>query len=171
MEEKKATMLKVVGIICIVFGAIATISSVLFKVTVGALMTGMTSYFESDLGDLLDTWKKIASSVNLGMTIAVIGAVIMLIAGIMGVIIYKKPEKAMTAIILGVLLIVFAILPVIMNMMTVGNIKKLIEESGELETVINPALFKPNIVITGMNLILPILYLIGGLKLKKLGEM
>lgn len=172
MEEKKATMLKVVGIICIVFGAIATVTSILGKVGVGAILTGVTSGFEEipEMANAMDSWKKIASSMNLGLTIAVIGAIVMLVAGIMGVVSHKKPEKAMMIIILGVLLIIFAVLPVVMGMMTVSNIEKLVADLGDAGTYINPALFKPNMILSAVNLVLPILYLIGGLKLKKLGE-
>ena len=170
MQEKKSTMLQVVGILCIIFGSIATVTSIVGKLGLGVILSGVTEGFESlsEMGNFMESWNKIVSSLNLSLTIAVIAAIIMLVAGIMGVVSCRKPEKAMMIIVFGVLLIVFAVLPVVMGMMTAGNVKKLVDEMGAAASFIDPKVFQPNMIVSAINLVLPVLYLIGGLQLKKL---
>lgn len=161
MVEKKSTMLKVVGIICIVFGSISTIFSILARVGMSLVMEGLKS-----LGEGAEGWDSAVSSFSLSATMAVLAAIVMLVAGILGVMFSKKPEKAMVAIVFGVLLIIFAVLPVIVNTMAISALQKSLEASGVGADVLGP--LKPNIFVTAVSLVLPVLYLIGGIQLKKL---
>lgn len=123
-------MLKVMGILCIIFGAIAIVLDIIALIGVGALAA-----YGAPTGAL------IASCV-----IALIGAVMELVAGIMGVTNWAKPEKAMTCIILG---FIIAACSVISNIITL---------------VAYPASFSWVSIFTG--LVVPVLYLIGAFQLK-----
>ena len=124
---KGATLLKVAGILMIVGGGISVILSIVAIAGIAALA------FLAD------------GSVSMGMLYAsgalmTLGSVAELVAGILGTANSKKPEKAKTCIVWGVIVAVLSVASIVLN--AVGG--------GEFSIVS---------VITG--LVLPVLYIIG----------
>lgn len=130
---KGAGFLKVTGILMIIGGAIGIIVSIVALLGIAALGTLADAHYE--LGMLY------ASG-----ALALVGSIAQLIAGIMGVANSKKPEKAMTCIVFGVIVAVFNVAGVILNVAG-GNSFNFVS------------------LITG--LILPVLYIIGAYMNKK----
>lgn len=123
---KGAGFLKVTGILMIIGGAIGIIFSIiaLFSVPVVVLFN-----------PLVEPGMLYASG-----ALALIGSIAQLVAGIIGVVNSKKPEKAMTCIVFGVIVAVFNVAGVILNAVGGGS-------------------FNFVSLITG--LVLPVLYVIG----------
>ena len=97
---KGSTMLKVVGILMIIFGGIGIIVSIVAFGTV-ALVDGIAGAVEAE--------------VNLGLAyfgcvLALLGSIAELVTGIMGVANHNKPEKAQLCLICAVVVIGLAIL-------------------------------------------------------------
>lgn len=127
-------LLKVVGILMIIGGAISIIMSIIAIASVGTL-----TYFTD--GDL--------SSVQLNPTISVVmilGSVAELIAGIIGVKNCKKPEKATSCLVFGIIVAIFNLLGIIIG--AVGG-------SGF------------NFVSLVIGLVLPVLFIVGAVMNKK----
>lgn len=135
MEAKGAGFLKVTGIIMIIGGSIGIIIAILALVGVAALDTmGVTDYIEYNTGLLY------ASG-----AISLIGAAMELVAGIIGVKNCKKPEKAVTCMVFGIIVILFSLI-------------------GSILTVVGGDSFP--VVSFLIGLVLPVLYIIGAVKNK-----
>lgn len=127
---KGATMLKVTGILMIIGGAIALIVSILAIAGIAYLSDG-TSY----LGLLY-----------VSCALMAICSAIELVTGILGVANCKKPEKAKTCLVWGIVVAVLAVLGIISNAIGGGD-------------------FSAMSVVTG--LVLPVLYIIGAAQNKQ----
>lgn len=111
----------------IIGGAIGIIFSIIALLGIAALATLADAHYE--LGVLYAAG-----------AVALVGSIAQLVAGIIGVANCKKPEKAMTCIVFGVIVAVFNVAGVILNVAGGGS-------------------FNFVSLITG--LILPVLYVIG----------
>ncbi len=122
--------LKVTGILMIVFGAIALVVAIIAFAGIGVLAAMGAS----------------SALLTVSVIIALVGAVLELVAGIIGVKNWNKLEKAGTCIAWGIIVIALCI---ISNILTVVG-------GGEF-SIVN--------LLTG--LVIPVLYLIGGIQNKK----
>lgn len=95
-------MLKVVGILMIVFGAIALVMEII-------AIAGM-SVLEATLGTALPT-----GAIWFALIVALVGCIAEFVAGIIGVASWQKPEKAKTCIVWGIIIIA---LTVVSNVVT-----------------------------------------------------
>ena len=102
---KGKQFLKVTGILMIIGGGLGIIFSLIAIAGVAAL-----AYLGADMGAL------IFSSV-----LAIVGAVIELVAGILGVKNCDKPEKANTCIVMGALVAVLTVVSMIVNAVAGGS--------------------------------------------------
>ncbi len=130
--------LKVTGILMIIFGAIALIVAI---IAVAGL--GLLSSLAASMGEEIPMGMLTVSAI-----LALIGAVVQLIAGIIGVKNWAKPEKAGVCILWGIIVVALCV---------VSNVLTLIGY---------PENFSVLSVLTG--LVIPVLYLIGGFQNKKL---
>lgn len=130
---KGAGFLKVTGILMIIGGAIGIIFSIIALLGIAALATLADTHYE--LGMLYAAG-----------AVALVGSIAQLVAGIIGVANCKKPEKAMTCVVFGVIVAVFNVAGVILNVAGGGS-------------------FNFVSLITG--LILPVLYIVGAYMNKK----
>lgn len=136
MENKTAKgagMLKVVGILMIVFGGIALVLGIIAAVAVAAVA------FLSE--GLLTTNLLYAST-----ALMVASAVAELVAGIVGVVNCKKPEKAGVCIVWGAIVAVLCVVGTVLNLVANGEF---------------------NIFTLAVGLVLPVLFIIGGVNNKK----
>lgn len=136
MENKTAKgagMLKVVGILMIVFGGIALVLGIIAAVAVAAVA------FLSE--GLLTTNLLYAST-----ALMVASAVAELVAGIVGVVTCKKPEKAGVCIVWGAIVAVLCVAGTVLNLVANGEF---------------------NIFTLAVGLVLPVLFIIGGVNNKK----
>ncbi len=122
---KGATLLKVTGILMIIGGAISIVMSIIAVAGIAAVA------YLSD------------GAVSMGMLYAsgalmVVGSVAELIAGILGVANSKKPEKAKTCVVWGVIVAALSVAGIVLN--AIGS-------------------FSAVSAVTG--LVLPVLYIIG----------
>lgn len=122
--------LKVTGILMIIFGAIGIVMSIFALIGVAALVA---------LGASSILW--------LSAVIAVVGAVLELVAGIIGVSNAEKPEKAQTCLVWGC---------IVAGMSVLSNVITLCAYSES---------FSVFSLFTG--LVIPVLYIIGALKNKQ----
>ena len=125
-------MLKVMGILCIIFGAISIVINIIALVGVGALAAMGAP----------------AGALTASCIISFLGSIFELVAGIMGVLNWAKPEKAMTCIIFGILIAACSVISTVIVL------------------VAYPQSFNAVSIFSG--LIVPVLYLIGAFQLKKL---
>lgn len=154
METKqRSKMLFVVGIIMIGFGAIGLIGGLIVLAGVSAA----SSYL---------SYTGISAGVYIGMvTFSVVGSALQLTAGIFGIIYSKKPAKAQFCIICGIVVIAVQVISLILTIYIYMSLS-----NGPMSA------YSPNIVsgstIAGsvLGFVLPVLYLIGALKLKKMAE-
>lgn len=124
---KGATLLKVTGILMIIGGAISVVMSIIAVAGIAAIA------YLSD------------GAVSMGMLYAsgalmVVGSVAELIAGILGVANSKKPEKAKTCVVWGVIVAALSVAGIVLNAIGGGS-------------------FSAVSAVTG--LVLPVLYIIG----------
>ena len=132
MEAKVSTFLKVTGILMIVFGAIALIVSIIAILGIAALAA-----FNDGTYDM--------TMLYVGGVFALISAVAEFVAGIIGVINAKLPNKANTCIVWGVIVAVMCV-------------------AGEIISMIGGSQFNVFSLICG--LVIPALYIIGAVKNK-----
>ena len=148
--ENSSKLLKVIGILKIVFGSIFILVSLIGMLGV-AVIAEVIDEMANDLAALgIDPG--LFSNTGYLMTsllILLVIAVLMLIAGIVGVKSYTKPEKANVCIVFGVLVALGVVFSSVHDVISAGF---------GATTVVN-------IVIV---LVLPVLYLLGAFKLKKL---
>lgn len=124
---KGATLLKVMGILMIIGGAISVVMSIIAVAGIAAIA------YLSD------------GAVSMGMLYAsaalmAVGSVAELIAGILGVANSKKPEKAKTCVVWGVIVAALSVAGIVLNAIGGGS-------------------FSAVSAVTG--LVLPVLYIIG----------
>ena len=130
--------LKVTGILMIIFGALALVLSI---ISLAGL--GMIAALAESIGEVVPMGLLTVSAI-----LGLVGAVAELIAGIVGVKNWNKPEKAGTCIIWGIIVLALCII------------------SNVLTLVGYPDNFNVLNLLTG--LVIPVLYLIGGFQNKKL---
>lgn len=130
--------LKVTGILMIIFGAIALIVSIIALAGLG-LVASVAAAMEEEISMGLLTVSAI---------LALVGAIVEFVAGIIGVKNWAKPEKAGVCITWGIIVVALCI---------VSNVMTLIGY---------PENFSAFSLVTG--LVIPVLYLIGGFQNKKL---
>ena len=142
------TFLKVTGILCIIYGVFLVLSSA------GSIF----SYVQMTSGNLTDEVEALyeamgisASALLISIIFAVAGAVIFLLAGILGTANSRKVEKAGLCMIFGILLIAFEVVNFGYAAMTTG-------------------VTGLSIVSTLISLVVPVLYLWGSLKNKEVLE-
>ena len=132
----KSTFLKVMGILCIVFGGISLVISGLAFVTFAAI----TAATGIDL-----------TSVGL---FSLLSAVIELTAGIIGVVFCTKPDKVVVPRIFAVLMMVMS---VVSYVITLGLAKQVADAGAQMSS-------SPLSLVLG--LVVPVLYLISTFKFK-----
>lgn len=138
MEAKGAQFLKVTGIIMIIGASIGIIMSILALIGTAAI----------DAMDLSSISEEL--NYNIGLlyasgVLSLVGGAIEMVAGILGVANSKKPEKANTCIVFGVIVILFSL-------------------AGSILTVVGGESFP--VVSFLLGLVLPVLYLVGAYKNK-----
>ena len=136
MEQKKAKgagFLKVTGILMIIFGALSIIVSIIAAIGVAALLLISDGAVSSTL-------------LYTAVTLLIVSAVAELVAGIIGVVNCKKPEKAGTCIAWGIVVAVLCVAGTILQSVGGGS-------------------FSVFSLISG--LALPVLYIIGAVFNKK----
>jgi len=134
--EKSCKLLKVTGILMIIFGGIGIILALL-----AFLGAGVIAQADQDLAGL----------VIVGSVLLLVSAAIQLIAGVLGVKNHNKPHKANVCLIFAVIVMVLALVGIIIDVISMGV------TSGIFFSVI-------------IGFAIPVLYLIGSLKLKKLAN-
>lgn len=132
METKGSKFLKVTGILMIVFGAIALIISIVAVLGIAAIALVNDGTYDMTL-------------LYVGGVVALLGSVAEFVAGIIGVINAKLPNKANTCIVWGVIVAVMSV-------------------AGEIISVIGGSQFNVFSLICG--LVIPVLYIIGAVKNK-----
>lgn len=103
---KGSTLLKVVSIIMIVFGAIALIVALLS-------IAGIAVLIASGIGTAL---------LYGALVVSIIQCIIFFVAGILGVVYAKKKEKAGTVIVFGIVLIILNVLSIILSVVSGGQV-------------------------------------------------
>ena len=134
--EKSSKLLRVASILMIIFAILGAI-----LVVIAAVATGVLAGFDST--------GAIIAMVIVGLIIGVIGSIIQLIAGIIGVKNFDKPEKAQKCIVFGIIVVVLALVDVVLSVVGSGQF----------------GVAQVSSIIFGMAI--PVLYLIGAFQLKK----
>lgn len=147
----KSTFLKVMAILCLIFGIIGAIVSVFGVIAVGAL---------SSFGIAMP----IGSSI-----IAIIESILMIVAGAYGIGASSNPAKAGKAMIIGIILIILAVVSIIMGVVEanalVAQFASLASEIGGVDVGAIPSVGVDWTNFTG--LIMPVLYCIAAFLFKK----
>lgn len=146
MKYKGSTFLKVMGILCIIFGALGIIS--------GVVSLGSAS--------LLSSFGISSGAINGSLVIGLVSGIIMLIAGILGCTNSRKPEKAGANVAFGFIMIILSIISIVLSMKVASDTAALMESFGVAGGGVKSVGF-----MSILNLIIPILYLIPALQLKK----
>ena len=137
-----STILKVVGILMIIFGAL----SLIIGLAAGAVV-GATSALADELGVTDAETTSALGSAGAYTAVLIVCAIVEFVAGIVGVALNNKPAKAVVCLVFGCLTIIVALVSFIMGIV-----------SGATAT---------NIISGLVGFVLPVLYFIGALKNKK----
>lgn len=137
-QQSASKMLKVTGILSIIFGAISIVASLILLFGYVLLATAANAIADSA------TASAVSGLLTLAVIIAIIASVAEFVAGILGVVNANKPEKANVCFIFGIINIVIGIASIILNI-----------SSGEF-----------NIISIVSALALPVLYTIAAYFLK-----
>ncbi|MCL2221207.1 MAG: hypothetical protein FWC20_00970 [Oscillospiraceae bacterium] len=143
--EKGSTLLKVVSILMIIFGGLGLLLSLL-----GLLGAGFLAAMPDEIAGV-GVGEELAQLAVVSSVIIFIGSAVQLVAGIVGVKNHNKSENAKVCMIIACVVIAVQLL---------GNIFDISTSGFTGATGLN--------VVIG--LVIPVLYLIGALQLKKLGE-
>lgn len=141
MEQTSNKLLKVTGIIMIIFASIGIVMGIFALIAV--LGSGLVV---ETIGEVIGEDVNM-TSLKVAVVISLIGACVNLAAGILGVANASKPEKAQICIIFGALTIIFVLLNNILNFTVNDNL---------------------NVLNLGIGLVLPVLYITGAIQNKKL---
>ena len=116
---KGATIIKVVSILLIIFSVIALIMLIAGAAVAGALVGGANELALSEeaieAGVDASQITKAAGAIGGAIVVSIIACIVELIAGILGLVFAKKPEKAIVLIVFGVILIVLQIVGIVMG--------------------------------------------------------
>ena len=146
MEEKGSQLLKISSILMIIGGIVGALSSVLLAVLAGFSKAAMAdATVQQSVTDAGLTAEGVTRTLWIAAIISVISAVIEIIAGIQGKKNWNNPAKAKSLLILGTACLVISI------------ISNIIFASGDSTSITT--------IITGF--VIPVLYIIGTLQLKK----
>lgn len=130
-------MLKVCGILMIIGAALALVMSIIALLGVGTVMGLAAGSLAAGFG-----------IATVFMVIASLGAVLQLIAGIVGVSNWDKPQNAGRCIVLGFIIVILNVIS------QLGTLLSTQSTGGEIFTVL-------------LGLVIPVLYLVGAFQLKK----
>lgn len=149
-----SALLKVSGILMIIFGSIGIITSLVVKLgmAVGEAITTSEPQVSSALGSL-----------NTGSTFQILSAVLTLVAGILAVVLRNKIGKAMPVIIFSGLVILLTLISQIMWVSGVNSLKDALATIDDV-TFKAPSFGFTNILAILSSVALPVLAIIGGLK-------
>jgi len=142
MEAPGKGLLKVVGILFIIRGVILLIIALLAMLGAAMMQNPETLQALEQQGVAVDVS---GGAAWLAAIVALVAAALDLVTGILGVKNSKKPEKAQTCFIMGIIIIAFLIVNAAISAV-----------DGSL-----------NIIWTAISLVLPVLYLWGALKNKE----
>lgn len=141
MQPKGKTMLKVVGILYIIFSAISVVMG-LIALAGGAILGGAVAGAIGDAG-AAGVAAGLGLVALLGALLILVDAALGLVAGILGVKNCDQPQKANVCFVLGVILVVLSAISLISTISSHGN------------------------VFSGLiGLVLPILYTVGAYQVK-----
>ena len=112
MEAKGKSILKVSGILLIIFGAIGLISTIISLVGASAI-GAMAGAMGVDTGAY-------NALITVSGIIAIACGAVYLVAGILGVLNAAKPEKAKTCMILGVIMVALQVVSTIFSIIVSG---------------------------------------------------
>lgn len=108
-QQSASKMLKVTGILSIIFGAISIIASLMLLFS-SVLLTAATSAVADSA-----TTSAVGGFLAIAVIIAIIASAAEFVAGILGVVNANKPEKANVCFIFGIINVVIGILSIILN--------------------------------------------------------
>ncbi len=144
-----AGFLKVVGILMIIFGAIAIIMAIVSFGAVGVASSIGDSFAGVEgLEEAVSEVRGATTTAYIGVILGLIAGVAELVAGIVGVANCKKPEKANLCLAWGIITAVLAVLGVIFSLIAGSSIGSAI-------------------VSLIFGLVMPVLFIIGAVKNKK----
>lgn len=157
MPRQGSTMLKVVSIIMIVFAAIHLMTILLMT----AMFSDISVLSGTSLWELIEKSGLSSADLVISQICLLLAAVLELIAGIFGVLNWFRKEKAGICSAFGWSIIVLTLVGIILEIVFFGRLMS--------ETTFGYASFSASISIGGiLNLVLPVLYLVGAGKLKNL---
>lgn len=142
-ELKGSTFLKVMGILMIVFAAIALVIGLIALAGIGAMLSLLGA-----------SAAQFASIITVASVLTLAGAVLELVAGILGVKNWARPERAGVCVTWGVILIVLCALSLLLNIIVYANVPGV---SVNFFTLI-------------VSFVMPVLYLIAAIQCKNLGR-
>ena len=140
--EKSSKLLKVTSILMIIFGSLALLLGIFALIGALAIMGGA-------LGLGTDGAQLVGELILVAAVVALIGAIIQFVAGIVGVKNYNKPEKANVCVVFAVLVALVTVASTVFN--AIG---------GDFGTT--------QIISLLIGLVIPVLYMVGALQLKKM---
>ena len=152
MEKTKTAgtgFLKVTGILMIVFGAIAIVVTGIGIAAVGVIekmANSLASMEGITVDEALAEQGVSLGLLYMGMILSLVGAIVQLVAGIIGIKNCRRPEKAQTCLVWGVLVALFAVAGSILTPIAGGDF---------------------NILSLFTGLVIPVLFIIGALKNKQ----
>ncbi len=161
----KAKMLFAVSIIMIVFSVIGLFSAVNSQ---NATKLIIQQYISLGMDPALAD--KVNSILPMVAAFSFILALLELISGILGILFSKKPEKSVVIIILGCILTALVIINSLVVSKAISDAFKPFLESLGVDVGASAAMNMSSIIGMIFGLIIPVLYIIAGLKLGKLRE-
>ncbi len=162
------TLMKVSGILMIVFGAIALITQMIATAGMTLISAGIGAFSSEIESAELTTFSALIDSMGNSYLFATIAAVITIIAGILALVFARKLGKGMVVVIFCVLAIIMTLVSNITFFSNAGKITELLAQSNDLQGLETSFKFGfSNILSILASMVLPILAIVGYFKNKK----
>lgn len=164
------TLMKVSGILMIIFGAISLIVQMITTAAMTLIEAGITGLAAgTDLAGEVNELASAFSSIGSAFLLGTIAALITLVTGILAVVFCRKFSKGMVVIVFAALAILLTIGSNVFFLTTAGKIAEIAESMGGITEVSNSVSFGfSNILSLAVSFVLPILAILGALKNKKI---
>ncbi len=164
------TLMKVSGILMIVFGAISLLLQMFATAAMSLIEAGITGLasgteLEGEVADLASAFSSISSA----FLVATLAALVTLITGILAVVFCRKFAKGMIVIVFAGIAILMTVGSNIFFLTTAAKINEIAANMGGIDEVSSAVSFGfSNIFSLVASVVLPVLAIVGALKNKKI---
>ncbi len=162
------TLMKVSGILMIIFGAIGTLLQLISSAGISMVSASIQVFADQGMDKELEGITALLGGISSAYLIATVASVVTLVTGILAVVLCRKLDKGMPALIFAAIAIVLTLVFNIYFFSTVGKIAEFSRMNSTFESLETSFKFGfSNILSILASIVLPVLVILGVIKNKK----